>query len=83
MGTGSQCLPIAREPQNLTIPGHGGGPGRVPCAIRAHPVQPLLRLFASDRGEGGEENASMASGPPPPVRPPHPGGARPEPAAPF
>jgi hypothetical protein len=50
---------------------------------RAHPVQPLLRLFASDRGEGDEENASMASGPPPPVRPPHPGGARPEPAAPF
>jgi len=41
MGTGSQCLPIAREPENLTIPGHGGGPGRVPCAIRAHPVQPL------------------------------------------
>jgi hypothetical protein len=28
MGTGSQCLPIAREPENLTIPGHGGGPGR-------------------------------------------------------
>lgn len=47
MGTGSQCLPIAREPENLTIPGHGGGPGRVPCAIRAHPVQPLLRLFAA------------------------------------
>lgn len=29
MGTGSQCLPIAREPENLTIPGHGGGPGPV------------------------------------------------------
>lgn len=82
MGTGSQCLPIAREPENLTIPGHGGGPGRVPCAIRAHPVQPLLRLFASDRGEGTRERvdgvrATAA------VRPPHPGGARPEPAAPF
>jgi putative ABC transport system substrate-binding protein len=45
MGTGSQCLPIAREPENLTIPGHGGGPGRAPCAIRAHPVQPCLRLL--------------------------------------
>jgi hypothetical protein len=52
MGTGSQCLPIAREPENLTIPGHGGGPGRVPCAIHAHPVQPLLRLFAGEGGEG-------------------------------
>ena len=62
MGTGSQCLPIAREPENLTIPGHGGGPGRVPCAIRAHPVQPLLRLFASDRGEGGECGAESWAG---------------------
>jgi len=45
---------------------------------------PFNRSCAYSRAIGGdEENASMASGPPPPVRPPHPGGARPEPVAPF
>jgi hypothetical protein len=55
MGTGSQRLPIAREPQNLTISGHGGGPGTAPCAIRAHPVQPLLRLRERSGGGGRGE----------------------------
>ena len=49
---------------------------RPPCSTAPAPIR-------ERSGEGGEENASMASGPPPPVRPPHPGGARPEPAAPF
>jgi hypothetical protein len=83
MGTGSQCLRIAREPQNLTIPRHGGGPGAAPCAIRAHPVRPPPAPIRERSGEGGEENAPMASGPPPPDRPPTPEERDPEEAAPL
>ena len=50
MGTGSQCLPIAREPQNLTIPGHGGGPGTAPCA---NPRPPRLTAPAPIRERSG------------------------------
>jgi hypothetical protein len=54
-----------------------------PAAVNPRAIHSSSSDLRPDRGEGDEENASMASGPPPPVRPPHPGGARPEPAAPF